>query len=186
EEFRELEAVCRIAGLEAGLISLDEARRRWPAMAFAEVKAVLWCPSDGYMAPYGVAKSYEHQCRKRGVRFATGTAVEAIDCSNGSVEAVQTNWGRVECDYVINAAGAHAYHMARLVGLELPIVPVRHEYFVTVPLAGLNPELPCFRIPEMTLYGRAAGESLLLGGWEAAALSTDPRCYSLEENAPLV
>src|SRR5207248_304277 len=49
EEFRELEAVCGKAGLEAGLISLDEARRRWPAMDFTEVKAVLWCPSDGYM-----------------------------------------------------------------------------------------------------------------------------------------
>jgi glycine/D-amino acid oxidase-like deaminating enzyme len=186
EELRELEAVCRKAGLEAGLISLDEARRRWPAMEFAEVKAVLWCPSDGSMAPYAVAKSYEHQCRKRGVRFATGTAVEAIDCVNGHVAAVRTDRGRVECEYVINAAGAHAYHISRLVGLELPIIPVRHEYFVTVPLAGMTPGLPCFRVPEMTLYGRVAGAGLLLGGWEAAALSTDPRGYRLEERAPVV
>lgn len=119
-----------------------------------------------------------------GVRFATGTAVERILCQNGRVEAVQTGRGRVECRYVINAAGAHAYHVARLVGLELPIVPVRHEYFVTAPLEGLNSRLPCFRIPEMALYGRAAGESLLLGGWESASLHTDPRRYRLEERAP--
>ena len=87
---------------------------------------------------------------------------------------------------VINAAGAHAYHVARLAGLELPIVPVRHEYYDTVPLPGLSPDLPCFRIPEMTLYGRATGERLRLGGWEANALSIDPRGYRLEEPAPVV
>jgi glycine/D-amino acid oxidase-like deaminating enzyme len=186
EEFRELEALCKKAGLEAGLISLDEARRRWPSMEFSEVKAVLWCPSDGYMDPYSVARSYEHQCRKKGVRFATSTAVEAILCEEGRVEALQTDRGRIECRYVINAAGVHAYHVARLVGLELPIFPVRHEYFVTAPLKGLNPHLPCFRIPELALYGRAAGESLLLGGWESASLYTDPRRYRLEESAPAV
>jgi glycine/D-amino acid oxidase-like deaminating enzyme len=185
-EFRELEARCQKAGLEAGLISLDEARQRWPSMEFSDVKAVLWCPSDGYMDPYSVAHSYEHQCRKRGVRFATSTSVEAILCNNGRVEAVQTDRGRVECRYVINAAGAHAYHVARLVGLELPIIPVRHEYFVTAPLENLNPNLPCFRIPELALYGRAAGESLLLGGWESASQYTDPRRYSLDESAPAV
>jgi glycine/D-amino acid oxidase-like deaminating enzyme len=185
-EFRELEALCQKAGLEAGLISLDEAMRRWPPMDFTDVRAVLWCPSDGCMAPYAVTKSYEHQCRKMGVRFATSCAVDEIICKNGRVDAVGTDQGRVECRTVINAAGAHAYHIARLVGLELPIVPVRHEYFVTVPLEGLHPGLPCFRVPELTLYGRAAGNSLLLGGWESAALSTDPRTYRLEERAPAV
>jgi len=198
EELRGLDTLCRKAGLEAGLISLAEAKRRWPPIDFTDVKAVLWCPSDGCMAPYAVVKSYEHQCKKMGVRFATSTAVEAIVCKNGRVEAVETNRGRVECRYVINAAGAHAYHVARLVGLELPIVPVRHEYFVTAPLEGLNPHLPCFRIPDMALYGRrvptpsfagypaGCGECLLLGGWESASMYTDPRRYRLEENAPAV
>src|SRR5256886_9475628 len=44
EEFRELETVCREAGLEAGLISLDGTQRRWPAMEFAAGKAVLTVP----------------------------------------------------------------------------------------------------------------------------------------------
>lgn len=186
EEFRELETVAHNAGLEAGLISRDEAQRRWPLMDLRDVKAVLWCPSDGCMTPYFVAKSYEHQCKKRGVRFATETAVQEIVCINGRVEAVRTNHGEISCRYVINAAGAHAYHIAKLVGLELPIIPVRHEYFVTVPLEGVNSGLPCFRIPELTLYGRADGESLLLGGWESRSLHADPRRYLLEDTAPPV
>jgi glycine/D-amino acid oxidase-like deaminating enzyme len=132
-----------------------------------------------------VAKAYEHQCRKMGVRFATGTAVDGIDVREGRVRGVRTDRGTVECRYVINAAGAHAYHVAKLVGLELPIVPVRHEYYVTVDLPGLTPDLPCFRVPERTLYGRVAdGGGLLLGGWERRALETDPRGYEIDQPAP--
>ncbi len=184
EEFRQLESVSHAAGLEAALIPIAEAKRRWPPMDFTNVKAVLWCPSDGYMTPYAVAKSYEHQCRKMGVRIATGASVEKIECHDGRVQAVHTNAGRVDCRYVVNAAGAHAYHVARLVGLELPIVPVRHEYYVTVELEALHPQLPCFRVPELALYGRVAAGGLLLGGWETTALDADPRQYRLDERTP--
>ena len=183
-ELRELESIAKTAGLEAGLISIEAKRCRWPPMDFSAVKAVLWCPSDGYMTPYCVAKAYEHQCRKMGVRFAISTSVEAIACKNGRVEGVKTNRGMMSAKYVVNAAGAHAYHIAKLVGLELPIIPVRHEYFVTVGLPGLDPALPCFRVPEQTLYGRASGDKLLLGGWEADPLSTSPRGFGLEQSAP--
>jgi glycine/D-amino acid oxidase-like deaminating enzyme len=183
-EFRQLQAVAAEAGLETALLDNDRAQRLWPLMDFRAVKAVLWCPSDGYLTPYAVAKAYEHQCRKQGVRFATATAVEDILCKSGHIEAVQTSRGIAHCQTVINAAGANAYHIARLVGLDLPIIPVRHEYFITVPMVGLTPELPCFRIPEMTLYGRVRDEGLLLGGWESSTLDTDPRGYPLRGAPP--
>jgi glycine/D-amino acid oxidase-like deaminating enzyme len=184
EEFGQLKRAADEAGLGVELIDNTEAKSRWPLMDLTQVKAVLWCPSDGYMTPRCVVKSYEEQCRKMGVRFATGTIVEEIYRQNGRVAGVKTNRGSAECRLVINAAGAHAYHLAKLVGLELPIVPVRHEYFVTVPMAGLTPDLPCFRIPELTLYGRVRDGGLLLGGWEPHSLHTDPRAYSLREQPP--
>ena len=186
EEFRELKVVADKAGLEAALIDNHEAKRLWPLMDFAAVKAVLWVPSDGYMTPYNVAKAYEHQCRKCGVRFAFSTPVQEIVYEEGRVRAVRTTSETIDCRYVINAAGAHAYHIAKLVGLDLPIVPVRHEYFITVPMTGLIPELPCFRIPEMTLYGRVRDGGLLLGGWEPESLHTDPQAYSISGNPPPV
>lgn len=185
-ELRELKTVADQAGLETALIDKDEAKRLWPLMDFAAVKAVLWVPSDGYMTPYQVAKAYEYQCRKRGVRFALATPVEEIICRQGRVEGVKTARETISCRYVINAAGAHAYHVAKLAGLELPIVPVRHEYFITVPMPGLNPDLPCFRIPEMTLYGRVRDGGLLLGGWEPESLHTDPHNYTLWGDPPPV
>lgn len=186
EEFRQLKAVADEAGLETELIDNSAAQCLWPAMRFAEVKCVLWCPSDGYMRPYAVASSYAYQCRKLGVRFATETALEEIQLKNGRVSGVKTNRGPASCRYVINAAGAHAYHVAKLAGLELPIVPVRHEYFVSVPLVGMTPDLPCFRVPELTLYGRPCEGGLLLGGWETRSLQTDPRDYRIEVQPPPV
>src|SRR6185503_9219159 len=184
EELRRLKAAADAAGVETALVSAKEAQPLWPLMDFSHAAATLWCRSDGYMTPGCVVKAYEHQCRKMGVRFATSTMVEEITIQNGRVAGVKTNRGSVECRYVINAAGAHAYHVAQLAGLELPIVPVRHEYFVTVPMDGLTPDLPCFRIPELTLYGRVRDGGILLGGWEPKSLHTDPRGYDLHGTPP--
>jgi glycine/D-amino acid oxidase-like deaminating enzyme len=183
-QIQQLKKLSDEAGLETALLEAGEAKSRWPLMNFQGVKAVLWCASDGYMTPGCVVKAYAHASGRMGVRFATSVAVEGILRDNGRVKAVDTNRGRIECEKVINAAGAHAYHVAKLAGLELPIVPVRHEYFVTVPVEGLGPDLPCFRIPELTLYGRVRENGLLLGGWEPKALHTDPRTYALAETSP--
>ena len=179
EEFRSLKQAADDAGLEAHLIDTTESKHRWPLMDFTAVKSVIWCPSDGWMTPRCVAKSYEHACREMGVRFTTSTIVEEITVKNGRVTGVETNRGSAEAKYVINAAGAHAYHVAKLAGVELPIVPVRHEYYITVPMDGLAPDLPCFRVPEMTLYGRVRDGGLLLGGWEPKSLHLDPRSFPL-------
>src|ERR1041385_6506570 len=183
-EFQRFKKFSDEAGLETAMLDPREAVERWPLMNLDGVKAVLWCPSDGYMTPGCVVKSYAHQAGKMGVRFATSVAVERIVSNNGAVKAVETNRGTVECEKVINAAGAHAYHVAKLAGLDLPIVPVRHEYFVTVPVKGFGPDLPCFRIPELTLYGRVREQGLLLGGWEPKSLRTDPRTYDLSGKPP--
>jgi glycine/D-amino acid oxidase-like deaminating enzyme len=184
KEFAALKKASDAAGLETAFLEAAEAARRWPSMDFTRATSILWCASDGYMTPGRVVKAYEHQCRKRGVRFATETMVERLEVKDGQVTGVQTNRGSAACRYVINAAGAHAYHIARLAGLDLPIVPVRHEYFVTVAMPGLTPSHPCFRIPEWTLYGRVRDGGLLLGGWEPRSLHTDPRSYELPGQPP--
>lgn len=183
-EFEGLKRASEAAGLEVALIDPKEATRRWPLMDFSRTTAVLWVPSDGYMTPTRVVRAYAHQCGKLGVRIAPRTEVEGITLKDGRVSGVRTHRGNIPCRRVINAAGAHAYHLARMVGVELPIVPVRHEYFVTAPMAGLRPDLPCFRIPELTLYGRVRDRGLLLGGWEPRALSTDPRLYEAGGQPP--
>ncbi|HXV22722.1 MAG TPA: FAD-binding oxidoreductase [Alphaproteobacteria bacterium] len=186
EEFRRLLEVAEEAGLDCALVDAAEAGRRWPGMRFEEAQTILWCPSDGYLQPSDLTMAYQHRARGNGVRFATGVRLERIQIAAGRVAGVVTNRGAIRCEMVINAAGAHAYHVARMAGLELPIVPVRHEYIITVPIAGIRPDLPAFRVPDQTLYGRPDVNSLLLGGWEPEALSLDPRSYTASEEPPAI
>jgi len=184
EEFKQLKAVADGAGLEVEFIDNCDAKNKWPVINFDRVKAILWCPSDGYLQPYDLTMAYVTHSRKQGVRYMTNTSVEDIVIENGEITGVVTSQGKIQCKSVINAAGAHAYHIAKLVGLVLPIVPVRHEFLVTVHSEGLEPTLPVIRIPDLTLYLRAEVNSLLVGGWEPNALSTSPNEFELSEDAP--
>jgi glycine/D-amino acid oxidase-like deaminating enzyme len=179
EEFARLARTCREAGLAVELLDRAAAEAHWPGLVSAPAKAILWCPSDGYLQPYDLAMAYQARAREQGARFATGVRVTGITLRDGAVAGIATDQGRIRCRTVINAAGAHAWHVARMVGLELPIVPVRHAYFITVPTGGIRPEWPCLRVPDATLYGRPDVNALLLGGWEPQALSADPRSYPL-------
>jgi glycine/D-amino acid oxidase-like deaminating enzyme len=184
QEFRRMKDVADEAGLETEFIDQSAAKQKWPMLNFERAKAVLWCPSDGYLQPSDLTMSYVAHARRLGAQFQTRTRVQHIHVHNGRVSGVETDRGRIECAMVINAAGAHAYHVARSAGLELPIVPVRHEYFVTVNADGLEPGLPVLRIPDSTLYLRAEINSLLCGGWEPKGLSVDPRKFALESDPP--
>ncbi len=184
EEFQRLTAVASEAGLEVEWVDPAHAQRQWPAMRFDRAKAILWCPTDGYLQPSDLTMAYSRHAREHGARFLTGTEVEQVVVRNGQVAAVVTDRGKIECRALINAAGAHAYHVAQMVGIELPIVPVRHEYFVTVHGEGIKPDYPCVRVPDATLYLRAEINGLLAGGWEPQALSADPRSFASRQPAP--
>lgn len=184
EEFKHMKAVADEAGLDVEFIDNKTAQKKWPAMTFDRVEAVLWCASDGYLQPSDLTMAYVSHARRMGVRFRTGTSVQHVIVKNGRVTGVETDQGTIDCETVINAAGAHAYQIANSVGLELPIVPVRHEFFVTVATDGLDPSLPVIRIPDATLYLRAETNALLCGGWEPKSLSTDPRGVALSNELP--
>lgn len=183
-EFERLLAVAREAGLDAELMDAARAGRLWPGLQFGPALAILWCPSDGYLQPADLVASYQRHARAKGVRFKTDTRVTGIRLAQGQVAAVVTEQGEIACETVINAAGTHGYHVGRLVGLELPVFPVRHHYVITTPTTWIRPDMPCLRVPDATLYGRPDVRGLLLGGWEPEGLSLDPRGYGLDGSPP--
>ena len=185
-EFEGMKAVADKAGLETEFIDNTTAKEHWPLMDFTEAKAVLWCPSDGYLQPSDLTMTYVSHARKMSAQFLTGTSARSIRLEGGRVTGVETDAGIIACKTVINAAGSHAYHLAQSVGLELPIVPVRHEFFVTVHSEGLEPSLPVVRIPDAALYLRTETNALLCGGWEPEGLSTDPRDFAMTSEPPAI
>ncbi len=183
-EFERLKAVADEAGLEVHFIDNAAAKEKWPLLNFDSVKAALWCPSDGYLQPYDLTMAYVTHARRLGAKFATSTNVQNIVVEDGRVQSVVTDRGTIECEIVINAAGANAYHVAKSVGVELPIVPVRHSFFVTVHSEGLHPDMPVVRIPDITLYLRPETNAMLVGGWEPNSLALDVNRYKIDQETP--
>eukprot|EP01089_Gocevia_fonbrunei_P002335 TRINITY_DN12313_c0_g1_i1.p1 TRINITY_DN12313_c0_g1~~TRINITY_DN12313_c0_g1_i1.p1 ORF type:complete len:442 (-),score=87.34 TRINITY_DN12313_c0_g1_i1:49-1374(-) len=193
EEFKKMKKVCDEAGLPVHLISPSEAESKWPGMKFTNnCESILWCPSDGYLQPSDLTNSYYYHASAKGHRFYTKSEVVEITTKPvpghiARVTGVKLKGGEfIHCDNVINAAGAHAYHIAKLVGLEVPIFPVRHEYFITEPVQNpeIKPTFPVMRIPDKTLYLRPDVNSLLCGGWEPNGKSLDPKSVRLDERMP--
>lgn len=174
-EFRAMAGVAESAGLEVEFLTVARLAELFPPLDTTHVRAALWCPTDGYLQPHSLVMAYARAARDAGVTIATHTGVTGISVARGAVTGVRTNRGDATTDIVINAAGPWAGAVASLAGVELPIVPVRHEYFVTGPQEGWHGGLPVLRIPDIRLYARAEVKGILCGGWEADGLSLDPQ-----------
>jgi glycine/D-amino acid oxidase-like deaminating enzyme len=174
-EFAAMARVAESAGLAVEFLTPARLADLCPTLDTRQATAALWCPTDGYLQPNSLVMAYAGAARELGVTFATHTTVTGIDIADGAVAGVRTGTGPVANGMVINAAGPWAPAVATLAGLELPVVPVRHEYFVTEPVPGWHASLPVLRIPDLRIYARAEGQRILCGGWEADGLSLDPR-----------
>ena len=174
-EFRSMAEVAQAAGLEVEFLSMTRLAELCPVLGTGPVTAALWCPTDGYLQPNSLVMAYAAGARQHGVTFATHVTVTGIRLDAAGVTGVHTGQGDVATDLVISAAGPWAATVAAMAGITLPIVPVRHEYFVTDPVPGWHAALPVLRIPDIRIYARAEGPRILCGGWEAASLSLDPR-----------
>ena len=94
EEFGRLCATACSAGLEVELLDHAGAKARWPGLVTDQAKAILWCPSDGYLQPYDLAMAYREHARAAGVRFATDVRVSGIALRAGAVAALRDRPGR--------------------------------------------------------------------------------------------
>jgi 4-methylaminobutanoate oxidase (formaldehyde-forming) len=86
---------------------------------------------------------------------------------------VHTLAGPIDAPIVVDAAGAWAAGVARLAGFEMPLVPMRHQLFITDEILGVKPEHAMFRFIDSAVYGRPCWGGLLLGGYEPEPVPID-------------
>jgi glycine/D-amino acid oxidase-like deaminating enzyme len=181
-ELREIEQTAQVVGLPVEFLTPARLREVFPALEdIHEVRAALWSPTDGYVQPNSLTDAYARAAGDLGVSIATHAPVSGIGLDNGRVASVTTPSGTFRTELVVIAAGPWSPALARLVGLELPIVPVLHEYFVTEPLAGWHADVPVLRVPEIQMYARGEGNRVLCGGFETRGTSLDPRTVRLDD-----
>jgi len=81
-----------------------------------DVKSALWTPSAGYVAPYEVAIALAENAVENGVDILLDTELIAVDNAADKINIAYTNQGRIECSYLINAAGVYADQVAEMAG----------------------------------------------------------------------
>jgi glycine cleavage system T protein len=152
-------------GLPLELIPADEAQKLFPPMTADGVLGAAFLPTDGYIDPSQLTVALAEGARRRGAEIEQRTRVTAIRTRRGRVEAVETDRGDIETEVVVNAGGMYAREIGALAGVNVPIVPMAHEYLVTKP-AGLPPDMPTMRDPSLLVYFRPESGGLVMGGYE--------------------
>jgi sarcosine oxidase subunit beta len=117
----------RRAGLSSELVKPDELRRIVPELNPEGVELASYNPDDAVVFPWPFVWGYAQGAEALGVTVHPFTRVTAIDVEGGRVTRVRTERGDVSTRLVVNACGAFSPALARLVGVELPTRPHRHE-----------------------------------------------------------
>ena len=184
-ELKQIAAIAAQAGLGVELIDGQRVQELCPVIEdVSQVRLALWCPTDGYVQPNSLTDAYLFAARDLGARVVTNTRVFNIKVERGAVTGLMTNRGQIATEIIINAAGPWAGALARLAGIDMPIVPVLHEYFVTEPQEGWDSGTPNLRIPEIQVYARGEGRGVLCGGFEHNGTSLDPTEIEVESKLP--
>ncbi len=165
-------------GLPLELISSAEAQALFPPMSTDGVLGAAYLPTDGYIDPSQLTFALAEGARRNGAEIATNTRVTAIRTQRGRVVGVTTDKGEIEAEIVVNAGGMFAAELGRLAGVNVPIVPMAHEYVVTRP-SGLPLDMPTMRDPSLLVYFRPESGGLVMGGYER-----NPAPWSLDGIPP--
>src|SRR5918994_2214253 len=153
-------------GMEMHLLSPKEAQELWPVMDVADVVGAAFLPTDGQANPSDIAQALAKGARMNGARIFEDTEVTGIEVENGRVRAVQTSRGRVACEVVVNCAGQWAREVGAMIGANVPLVSVEHQYMVTEPIPGVASSLPTLRDPDRLTYYKEEVGGLVMGGYE--------------------
>jgi glycine cleavage system T protein len=166
EDLKRLVGMAQSFGVPMDLVSPREAMDLFPIMNPEGIAGAAYTPNDGVIDPTGLTNALAAGAKQRGAHIFTDTNVEKINLKNGRVHDVVTDKGTIETEIVVNAAGQWGGEVGKMVGLNLPIVPMAHLYIITKPIQGVEHNFPTLRDPDLLVYWREEVGGLVTGGYE--------------------
>ena len=163
EAFERNVALQNEMGVPSRLIDVAEAKALSPLISTEGLLAAAYSPTDGHCTPESVVNGYAGAARRAGARLVRNCAVTAIDSSGGTLTQVVTEKGAIATDAVICTAGAWSKDLGAMVGVDLPVEPLRRQILTTEPMPGLDPHTPFTIDFSTSFYFHGEGQGLLLG-----------------------
>ena len=167
--FRYVKGTLDYLNIESHLLSPSEILEVHPLLVVDDVKMGFYTPTDGHTDPASATNSMAIGARRGGAEIYRHTQVLDTRLKETGEWAVVTDKGTITCEHVVNAAGSFARQVGEWVGLDLPIVNMKHHYLVTENLpevAALDKEPPVIRDPKASCYYRQEQDGILIGPYE--------------------
>jgi dimethylglycine dehydrogenase len=179
DEFMYYAGIAETIGIRVNKLTPAQLKEVWPLCETDGIIGAIQHPDDGYIQPADLTQALAKGARVRGAEIYRNTVVTAIEQKDGKW-VVTTDKGTVTCEHVVSCTGNFARQTGEMVGLDVPVIPVEHQYIVTEPhplikerqAKGL-PEMGVLREADSSWYMREENGGLLLGPYEHGA----PCCY---------
>lgn len=160
-------------GADIEMVDNAEARKRMPMLETDNILAAAYAPDLYIEEPIQLLSAYLTAAKTLGVTILENTPVTAIRVVNGEVRGVTTLNGDLDAPVVVDAAGAWARAVGSLGGGHVPVIPMRHQLYITHPIQGVDAHYPILRFVDSAVYARPCRGGLMFGGFEADPLPLD-------------
>jgi dimethylglycine dehydrogenase len=180
DEYYQYAAVAKTIGVKVNFLTPDKVKEIWPLCNTDGLIGAIQHPEDGYIQPADLTQALAKGARDKGAEIYRNTNVIGINQLDNEMWVVETDKGNIECQHVISCTGNFARQTGKMVGLDIPVIPIEHQYIVTEPHPVIQkrkeqglPEMGVLRDSDSSWYMREERGGLILGPYEKGA----PACY---------
>ena len=180
DEFMYYAGIAETIGVKVNKLTSQQLKELWPLCEIDGIIGAIQHPDDGYIQPADLTQALAKGARNRGAEIYRNTTVTAIEQLPSGEWLVKTDKGDITCEHVVSCSGNFARKTGAMVGLDIPVVPVEHQYIVTEPSPLIRdrqakglPEMGVLREADSSWYLREENGGFVLGIYEKGA----PCCY---------
>ena len=180
DEYMYYKGVADTIGIDVKVLTPAEIKEIWPLCETDGLLGAIQHPEDGYIQPADLTQALAKGARDKGAAIYRNTAVTGIERTPSGEWLVKTDKGDITCEHIVSATGNFARRTGAMVGLDVPVIPVEHQYIVTEQHPAIMerraqglPEMGVLRESDSSWYMREEAGGLLLGPYEKGA----PCCY---------
>ncbi|KAI5099466.1 sarcosine dehydrogenase, mitochondrial, partial [Silurus meridionalis] len=182
DEYKRLMSLGKVYGIESYVLSPAETKQLYPLMNVKDLYGTLYVPKDGTMDPAGTCTTLSRAATARGATViencpVTGIQVRTDHMGVKRVKAVETQFGTIETQCVVNCAGVWATKLGKMAGVNVPLIAMHHAYVVTERIEGIQ-NMPNVRDHDASVYLRLQGDALSVGGYEQNPIFWDEESVS--------
>jgi dimethylglycine dehydrogenase len=169
DEFRQVQGIGKFAGFDFHILTPGELSEIYPLARVDDLIGAIYEPLDGHVDPSQATHAMAKGARNRGAEIYRQTQVTGVAQKTSGEWLVTTDKGVINAEQVVNAAGTWCREIGDMMGVDLPVVPMLHQYIVSDRIeafASLDSELPMIRDPDESWYLRMERDGVIIGPYE--------------------